>query len=369
MVGTQYPARSISGPLRVIDLKPEDPRWARFVAARPEALPYHHPAWFQVLQQAFGYRPVALGCLDGTGDLAGVLPLVEKSSLLAGVHLSSLPNTPVTGPLATSQEGLQALLATAMARADNAGCWLQLKVSHPGLDGMVNGLSRVRWNPSYVLDLPSCPAELRFGSSRNDSRIRWAARKAARLGVTLRTASSPDDVSAWYRLYLDTMRRHATPPRPFRLFQLMWERLRPQDLLRLLLAERTVNGRRYLLAGSLFLRHGSTILYAFNGCDRTQLGFRPNDAIHLAAITDACSSGFRSYDFGEVMNDNDGLAQFKGKWGARKVELYRYHYPHHREVEQGILATAMLRGTAQWTWRRLPLPVTAGLGRWIYRRL
>lgn len=369
MVDTQHPSWLVSAPLRVVDLEPGDRRWARFIAARPEALPYHHPSWFQVLRRAFGYRSAALGCVDGTGDLVGVLPLVEKRSLLAGVHLASLPHTPVAGPLATSREGLRALLVAAAMRAEHAGCWLQLKASGPELDGMIPGLSRVRWNPSYVLELPSNPQDLRFGSSRNDARIRWAARKAARLGVTLRAASSVDDFRAWYRLYLETMRQHATPPRPFRFFHLMWEILGPEDRLRLLLAERKIDGRAHLLAGSVFLRNGGTVIYAFNGCDQSQLGFRPNDAIHLTAITDACGNGFRTYDFGEVMDGDFGLAQFKGKWGARKVELYRYHYPRHREVERGVLAAGRLRNTAQWTWRRLPLPVTAGLGGWIYRRL
>jgi hypothetical protein len=356
--------------LRVFDLRPEDPRWEGFVADHPDALPYHHPTWFQVLREAFGYTPTALGCADGTGQLSGILPLFEKKSLLAGLHLSSLPHTPVAGPLATDRESLRALLSAAASRVDHSTArWLQLKVMGPGLDGLVDGFSRVAWDPTYVLDLPNDPEHLRFGSSRNHARIRWAVRKAGRLGVTVREASSLDDVRRWYDLYLETMREHATPPRPLRLFELMWEVLAPRDRLRLLLAERQAGGRTQVLAGSVYLLHGRTVVYAFNGRDRTQLEFRPNDAIHWKAITEACSAGFRRYDFGEVAAGNQGLADFKEKWGAEPVQLYRYHYPQHREVERGVLEAGSLRQAVDWTWRRLPLPVTAGLGRWIYRRL
>lgn len=354
----------------VFDISPQDPRWEGLVAAHPEALPYHHPAWFQVLQEAFGYSPAALGCADGTGRLSGILPLLEKKSLLTGLHLSSLPHTPVAGPLATDEGSLRALLSAAVTRVDHSAArWLQLKVMGPGLDVHADGFSRADWDPTYVLDLPDDPEHLRFGNSRNHSRIRWAVRKASRFGVTVREASSLGDVRRWYELYLETMRGHATPPRPFRLFEMMWGILEPQDRLRLLLAERRVGGHTQLLAGSLFLFHGRTVVYAFNGRDRTQLEFRPNEAIHWKAITEACGAGFCRYDFGEVASSNGGLADFKEKWGARPIELYRYNYPRQREAERGVLGAGGLRRTAEWAWRRLPLPATAGLGTWIYRRL
>ena len=72
------------------------------------------------LQEAFGYRLAALGCTDATGRLVGVLPLVEKKSLLAGMHLSSLPNTPTTPTLAADRGSLGALLSAAAARVNMA---------------------------------------------------------------------------------------------------------------------------------------------------------------------------------------------------------------------------------------------------------
>lgn len=356
--------------LRAFDLEPEDPRWEDFVASHPQALPYHHPSWSRVLREAFGYHNAALGCVDGAGRLCGILPLLEKKSLLAGLHLSSLPHTPVAGPLAANADSVRALLSAAAERVDqSAARWLQLKVAGPSLDGLADGFSRLEWDATYVLNLPDDPENLRFGSSRNHSRIRWAVRKANQCGVTVRPASSLGDVRRWYRLYLETMRAHATPPRPFRLFELMWEILAPSNRIRLLLAERQAGGQAQVLAGSLFLMHGQTVVYAFNGRDRRQLQFRPNDAIHWTAITDACASGFRRYDFGEVAEGNEGLAIFKEKWGARPVSLYRYNYPRQREIERGILVPGFLRRTQEWTWRRLPLSITAGMSRWIYGRL
>ncbi|HLI39053.1 MAG TPA: GNAT family N-acetyltransferase, partial [Streptosporangiaceae bacterium] len=287
-----------------------------------------------------------------------------------GAHLSSLPNTPVAGPLADDRDSLRELLSAAASRVGQTRArWLQLKVIGPALDGLAWGLSSLPWGATYVLDLPGSLDRLRFGSSRNHSKVRWAVRKARRLGVTVREGPSAADLRRWYELHLATMRAHAVPPRPLRFFEVMREILAPRGLFRLLLAERQAGGRTQLLAGSVFLSHGRTVICAFNGRDRDLLTFHPNDAIQWTAITEACGAGFRRYDFGEVPAGNKGLAVFKEKWGARPVGLYRYHYPQHREIELGMLGAAAFRRAMAWTLRRLPLPVTAEIGWWIYRRL
>jgi len=356
--------------LRTFELEPEDPAWAEFAAGHPQALPYHHPSWVRVLREAFGYGNATLGCADSTGRLRGILPLLEKKSILTGLRLSSLPHTPVAGPLASDADSLRALLSAATERVDHGQVrWLQLKVSGTGLGAPMNGFSRQEWDPAYVLDLPGNPEDMRFGNSRHHSAISRAVRKATRLGVTVRPASSRADVRRWYRLYLETMRAHAIPPRPFRLFELMWDVLAPSDRMRLLLAERQTGGEVRLLAGSLFLMHGQTVIFAFNGRDRSQLEFRPNDAIHWTAIMDACAAGYRRYDFGEATDGNPGLLAFKEKWGAKPVNLCRYHYPRQPRMERGILAPGPLQRTQECAWRLLPPAMTARVGRWVYRLL
>jgi CelD/BcsL family acetyltransferase involved in cellulose biosynthesis len=362
-------ADNTTSQLQVVDLGPDDPRWRSFAGDHHRALPYHHPAWSQVLRETFGYRLTTLGCTDATGRLTGVLPLAEKRSLLAGVHLSSLPNTPTAGPLAADHASLCALLNGAMARVDNSAAgWLQLKAGELPADGVPDGLSGDVWGSTYVLDLPASLDDYQAGGPGRKSSIQRNVRKAIRSGVTVREASSVSDVRHWYRLYLETIRAHAVPPRPLRLFEVIWDIMAPLGLARLLLAERRTGGQPQLLAGCLFLIYGDTVIYGFNGRDSAQLEFRPNDAIHWRAIADACQAGHRRYDFGEV-SANEGLARFKEKWGAAAVDLYRFHYPRQREVERGALASGRVRRAAESAWRRLPLPATAALGRWIYGRL
>jgi lipid II:glycine glycyltransferase (peptidoglycan interpeptide bridge formation enzyme) len=137
--------------------------------------------------------------------------------------------------------------------------------------------------------------------------------------------------------------------------------------MRLVLAEQYEGGQPRILAGSILLRYGNTVFYAFNGRRRQDLSLHPNDLIQWHAIHDACEDRFQRYDFGEVPMGNEGLDQFKRKWGAATTQLYRYYYPAPRDAVDGsIEPDSLVRRLASRCWQLLPLPVTGAVGGLIY---
>jgi Acetyltransferase (GNAT) domain len=351
--------------LQVTDIDPwSDSRWLTFLTESEAALVYHHPAWLRVLKDAFGHEIVALACADSDGNLQGVLPLVRTKGKVAGDALSSLPHTPVAGPLARSNEATRALLQAAVKRvAAERRLTLQIRASGPGLDGLVDGLVGIPWVESYGRELPPTDEELRFRDARNHSTVKRAVKKAQKSGVEVTLAQSDDELRAWYRLYLETMRSHGVPPLPFRFFASAWNVLRPLGLMRLVLASLPGRG---LIAGSVFFLYGNGVWFAFNGRRKDDLALRPNDAIQWRAIHDAHADGFRRFEMGEVESDNPGLATFKVKWGMEPKFLYRYYFPvapARRVFAAGTLAHRFVR--APWRW--LPLGLTAFLGERLYR--
>ena len=172
-------------------------------------------------------RFVRLAREDGGAAPRRVAPRVDERPA-AGTRrtgtrrrLSSLPpRTPLAGPLAKTPRALAALARDAVERARaDPGVVLQLKVSEPALDGLVDGLVGTPWRLSYVLDLPDDPEAVRFGNSRNHARIRWAVNKASRSNVHVRPAETEAELRDWYALYLDVNRWRLQPPRPYRLFR------------------------------------------------------------------------------------------------------------------------------------------------------
>jgi hypothetical protein len=358
--------------MRVNEVNPQtDRRWNAFVVSHPDGLIYHHALWLQVIEKAYGYTPVGFVCEDGDGQLRGVLPLFHTSGLLAGRRLASLPHTPVAGPLALDCKAAAALIMAAVERVRaQPGTQLQIKAPSPGPAGLADGLVDVPWQATYVLDLPKQSEDLRFGNSRHHTRVKGSVNRATKLGLRVRPAETEGELRAWYKLYLDTMRCHAVPPRPYRFFRICWELLQPQGLIRLLLAEQDEAGSSRLIAGSLYLWFGQTVFGAFTGCRQEELSLNPNHLIHWQVIQDAWREGFRRCDLGEVADHDEGLSAFKSKWGAEPRRLHRYYYPAPRELESGVFAPgSRTRQLADAVWRRLPLRATAVLGGWIYRYL
>jgi CelD/BcsL family acetyltransferase involved in cellulose biosynthesis len=350
--------------LTVRELGPADARrWEQLLAESPEALVYHHPAWVSALCAAQGYRPLVLGCESSPERLDGVLPLVFRNGVATGRRLISLPHTPVAGPLGRDAESAAALVASALKYAREVGARLELKTGKRGLASDAPGLYAVRSATTFVLRLPEGPEQVRFGNSRNHGRIRWAVAKAGKEGVKVRDAATQTELREWYTLYLRTMQRHAVPPRSLRFFIALWDRLRPRDLMRLIVAER--DGR--LIAGSILLQFGSTVCYAFNGRSADALALRPNDLIQWHAIHDAAQAGFRQYDMGEVEAGQNGLAAFKSKWGAEAEPLFRYLHPPPRSAPWRTGDGA--RRFGEDVWRRLPVSATAPIGELVYRWL
>lgn len=355
-----------------------DPRWDDFVRTAPGGTVFHHSGWLAALERESRRRVLRLACEAPDGTLSGVLPLMMARGLplglggaAAGPRLSSLPRTPVAGPVGTSQASLAALVAEALAQAAAAGLRLQLKPAAGALSPLP-GLQGSPWRRCYVKPLPADPELLRFGNSRNHGRVAWAVRKAEREGLRVRDAASEADLRQWYRLYLDTNRWRGLPARPYRLFRSAWERLRPGGFLRLLLACREQSGRDRILAGSMLLRLGDTTFYAFNGRVREALPLRPNDLLQWHAMRDAAAAGYRWYDFGEVSEGNEGLAQFKAKWDTQTRTLVRYHAPALPPGENKYGSAGnreWLRRVAVGAWHRVPLPATALAGDQVYRFL
>jgi hypothetical protein len=358
--------------LRVIEIDfRSDPRWNTVVEGHPAGSIFHHSTWLESLEREYRREPLTLACEDGTGQLQGLLPLITTKGFPFGVggapagrRLSSLPRSPIAGPLATTREVSAALIRAAIDRVrDEPALRLEVKANNDNLDGIVPGFMSRPWRLTFTLDLT--PAQLRFGSPRNHRRLHWSVKKAKRHGVIVRDADAESDLRNWYELYLHTMRDQLVPPRPYRFFAALWDLLRPHGFMRLVLAERLVSGRRTLLAGSLFLSFRDTISYTFTGGRAEHLWLRPNDIIQWETIHDARDAGYRRYDFGEVVEHDDGLTQFKSKWGTEPSRLYRYYYPPAGDVDVDS-SHARYRRLLERAWQRVPLGATSRVGDRVY---
>src|SRR5690348_1039095 len=128
--------------LQTVELSLDDPRLVPFVAAHPSGTVYHHPAWLRTLSAEYHRGIVILACQNHRGHLAGIFPLMNTRgvplALFGGpgkARLSSLPRTPIAGPLCAGREASRLLVNAAIDRVSQARrLRLQVKTEGPLLD-------------------------------------------------------------------------------------------------------------------------------------------------------------------------------------------------------------------------------------------
>ncbi len=344
-----------------IEIDPQtDPRWESFLVNLPTDWIYYSPAWLQVLEEAYGYRPAHLACENASGQVVGILPLFYSHGRRSGRVLKSI----YSGPMALNDVAGAVLLQGAVERARaEPSVQLRLKILSNVLDGRVESMVGV---PSYWVYLLTLPE--RFDQLPLDPSIRRAVKKATRSGIEVRQAESERDLRAWYEMYLHTMQKLVVFPNPYRFYSVAWRRLHGTGMLHLLLAEQVQAGKRRLLAGNLMLQHGRTISFDASGWREEDQSLRPNDLLHWRAIEDACAAGLRWYDFGDVSFKNSGLARYKSKWGAEPQIAYGYNYPilHHQMNASNGHSSSAARRLMLSTWHRLPATAFGALSHWYY---
>ncbi len=395
-----------------------DIRWTEFLSLHPDATIYHHPGYLSALESEYGRQCIALACEGPDGNFQAILPLLSTRGLPwrfsrhnVGARLSSLPRTPVAGPLASNGEALKAILEAAvdLVRTGHHG-QLEIKTMIQDLDRLVPALRGTAWRDTYVRGLPdnssleaehaeacaetvtrngccdTCP-ELSFGNSRNNHKIKWATKRAESLGVETRIADSETDLRKWYPLYLQVMRKSAVPPRPFRFFKKLKSELCSINGFTLCMAEMPAKDSNSLppasqsaesgpgssktasraVSGSILLQYGQKVFWAFTGSNERGLQSHANDLGLLRCLQLSCKQRYRSFDLGEVAESHPTLSQFKAKWGTVRMPMYRYYFPPPslREGQGTEGDPALLDQIACSIWKRLPLPVIATLGDWL----
>ncbi len=324
---------------------------------------YYQQSWFDLLANVYGYTVVPLSTTDQDGTITGFLPLCSISSPITGRRLVSLPFSDYCPLLAADEASANALAnqAVDLARRQKAK-YLELRT------GCCDALARradlveedlyVRW----LISLPT-DSEMLWSGLRKP--IQRQVKKSQKLGVQVREARDRQDVAHYYRLHLQTRsKKHGMPAQPQRYFYRLWDTFASSGSMRLLLAEH----EGVVSAGMILLASGTTIRYAYGASDERYLRLAPNDLLMWSAIQLGCDQGYRTFDLGRTARDNEGLMEFKRRWGATQEPLPYYYFPR----VEGLASTSeqsLKYRVLTSCWKKLPLPVAGSLGGYLYRHM
>lgn len=292
-----------------------DPRWARLVAAAPEACIFHHPAWLALVGGHYRYALAAAVVLGGDGEAVAGLPLALVPSRLTGRRLVALPASDACPPLvlpAAPPDTLAVLARTIEHERLRRQLPIEVRAAFPCL-----GAPSVRFLcHAVVLHDGVESAEGRF-----TPQVRRNVRKARREGVTVDRATDIRALETFYELFVQTRRRLGVPTQP-KAFVRGLAGLFAQDLGFVAIARLA----GHPVAAAVFLRTGGVLTYKYGASDRSFQHVRPNNLLFAQVIRWACEEGALTLDLGRTDLEQDGLAAFKRSWGAIEAPLaYTYH--------------------------------------------
>jgi len=333
-----------------------------FVERQTQRPFYYKQAWLHLISKLYGYAVIPLTTTNASGQMSGFLPLCFIQSPLIGRRLVSLPFSDHCPLLTRDDASANDLVDQALHLAQEKKVkYLELRSGTNEVlanrSELVEGNLYVRWQLPLIAD----PEAMWSGLRRQ---VQQQIRKSRKLGVQVRAAQRHEDIAHYYHLHLRTRSKHGMPAQSRRFFNRLWDTFAPSGEMQVLLAEY----QGTVIASIVLLASGNTMMYPYSASDERYLNLAPNNLLVWEAIAWCCTNGYQVLDFGRTACDNEGLMEYKRRWGAVREPLPYYYYPHMT----GLAATSE-RSRRYYLltscWRRLPLQVAGPLGGYLYKHL
>ncbi|MGO8948461.1 MAG: lipid II:glycine glycyltransferase FemX [Ktedonobacterales bacterium] len=319
--------------------------------------------WLSLVETVYGFRVIRLEVRGIDGESRGFLPVCALRSPLTGRRIVSLPFSDVCPmPVTDSVTANQVLDEVLELGRRHRASYVELRAGASSIlsersDFVATDLY-VRWR----LALDDGEEKIWAGVQKP---VQRQVRKSRKLGVTIRFASTRDDMALYHRLHVGTRTgKHGMPAQPRKFFFELWDRFASDGTLQVLFAEY----QGATVAGMVLFASGETLRYAYGASQEQYLHLAPNDLLMWQSISWAAANGYHFFDMGRTARDNHGLMEFKRKWGASAEALPYYYSPR----VAGLASTSESSRKYQLLtacWKRLPLPVASTLGGMLYKHL
>jgi serine/alanine adding enzyme len=330
--------------------------WDAYVQRHAHATAYHRSAAVEIGARAFGLRTTYLAARSDTGNLIGLLPLVEQSSVFFGRFLVSLPFVTYGGILADSPDIASALGRHAGAVARERGAdHVELRHTEPLTEG---GLTERLDKVSMVLTLPSSEEAL---SRQLGSKLRSQIRRAEREQLEV-VWGGREHLGDFYRVFAPAMHELGTPVYSRRFFHVVYEAL--ADVASVLV----VRMRGSVHAAAIVVKHGRSLEVPWAAASPEAKRLSVNMRMYWELLRFAIASGSDSFDFGRSTVDS-GTYRFKAQWGAEPKQLHWHYWLPAGAAVPKLNQSNPKYARAAAAWRRMPLWCANLLGPYLVRNL
>ena len=292
-------------------LSPTDERWIEFVASKPQATIFHHPAWLKSLAECYGFRPFVIAVCNTGGQVLAGLPVMEVRSRLTGRRWVSLPFTDYCPPLYDDPDALSQLTHDLVCLYETGSVpKIEIRWELPACLG-------IRAHSDYYLHTVRLASNPQAVMKKFERTHRQNIGTAEKRGVRIECGVEPEHLRRFYQMQVETRRRKGLPVQPWKFFDLVGKQILAQGLGFILLAYKDAQ----CLAGGLFLRWQQTLTYKYAASSTEDHQYRPNNLLSWTAMRWGCENGCTVFDLGRTEVENTGLQRFKKGWAADESAL------------------------------------------------
>jgi hypothetical protein len=333
-----------------------NPGWDHLIALHGDAGCFHTSAWAKVLHQTYKHHPFYLRFSRGR-RLAALIPLMEVRSPLTGRRGVCLPFSDACEPLVFDPDSVDLVMDRVVDFAQERR-WRHLEIRGGKTFQPASSSAAIFYG--HTLDLRRRVEEL---ADRFDSSVRRAIRKAERSNISVFVDRNRQAITDFYRLHVQTRRRHGLPPQPASFFLNIYEYLIKPGLGFTVLAKRESRP----IAAAIFFRFGKNALYKYGASDKRFQEFRANNLVMWQGIQLLARTGVEKLHFGRTECENDGLRRFKLSWGTKEeaIDYFRVG-PSGRMC---LVPASSDSGFHKKIFSRLPLAFNRLAGSMIYPHL
>ena len=319
-----------------------------FLAAHPEATPFHRPVWTRAIEAGCGQKAHSL-LAERAGAITGYLPLTHVRSRLFGSALVSAGFAVDGGILALDEESAVRLAEAAVALADALGC--------PTVE-LRGGEAPEGWQRREGVY-----ADFARPLAADEEAILLAIPKRQRAEV--RRGMGQDlviecgrDAATQHRIYSESVRNLGTPVFPKSLFEAVLDGF--GDDAEVMIARK--DGRPISTVLTLYFKGGAYPYWGGGTREARQL--RANEYLYYRLMCRAAERGCTRFDFGRS-KVGTGPYAFKKNWGFEPRPLVYAVHGEGRDTNP-LSAQYQLKIAL---WKKLPLAVANLLGPPIARGL
>uniref|UniRef100_A0A832DG73 GNAT family N-acetyltransferase n=1 Tax=Ignavibacterium album TaxID=591197 RepID=A0A832DG73_9BACT len=332
--------------------------WNDFVWHHQYGSIYHTSHWFEVIKKTYEIQPVIFA--DFNDDIKAGIPFFLHHSSLKNKRLISITSAQSCNPLVNNADELSELILFIKHYIKkNKISYFEIRTTNsfqfsiPKADRIVNDFF------SYLINLNNDYDAIAKGFHK--SCIIRPLKKVMANKVDIIDGSDSKSLKAFYHNYELMRKEHGLLPQPFNFFQNLVIYLAPLNNIEI----KHAIYNDLIISSVINLKYKDRYTYEYGATNKNFISLHPSHLLINHSIKNAIDQEYKIFDFGRTDSSNEGLQNFKQRWGGEK-EYFNYYYfysdPIHLKHKENLI-----RSSAPKIISHLPFRIYHSLGQYIYK--